>query len=60
MHKKTTVIKVIDIEDMADNFSVGVNGGKTQKQFIQDMKTFELPKLKRTNVEGTRYYFNST
>ena len=59
MHKKTTVIKVIDIEDMADNFSVGVNGGKTQKQFIQDMKTFELPKLKRTNVEGTRYYFNS-
>ena len=44
---------------MVDNFSGGINDVKTQKHFIQDMKTFELPKLKRTSVEGTRYYFNS-
>ena len=44
---------------MVDNFSGGINSVKTQKHFIQDMKMFELPKLKRTSVEGTRYYFNS-
>ena len=44
---------------MVNNFSGGINDVKTQKHFIQDMKTFELPKLKRTSVKGTRYYFNS-